>query len=342
MARDFRVAMIWYGDPATRQDASVEDSRLEAIGRALSDEGIRAEACVYADSVASEVAAQLSEVNMALVWVNPTETDFTRHRLDEVLTAAASRGVLVSAHPDVILKIGTKEILYTTRDMSWGTDTNLYRNLAELRQHFPRVLATGPRVLKQYRGNGGSGVFRVADRGDGTVNVLHARRGSTESTLSLEECLERLAVYFEKDGRLIDQPYNDRIGEGTIRCYLTAGEVVGFGEQLINALVTGPDGAPLTPGPRLYFPPDRQDFQPLKQRLEKEWLPEMMRRFDLSLDDLPVIWDADFMYGASPGEFTLCEINVSAVFPIPPSSLVPLARETKRRLVANRGFKSTA
>jgi hypothetical protein len=331
---DLRVAMVWYGDPATRQSATVEKSRLEEIGRALTDEGIRVEACVYSDPMASEVSTQLGGVDMVLVWVNPTEPNFTRHRLDDLLTAVADKGVLVSAHPDVIMKMGTKEVLYATRDMSWGTDTNLYENLNELRQQLPSALAKGPRVLKQYRGNGGSGVFKVTVPRDGMVKVLHARRGSTELTLSLEEFLEQMAAYFDQDGRLIDQPYIERIRDGTVRCYLTAGEVVGFGEQLVNALVTGPDGVPLAPGPRLYYPPTREDFQPLKRRVEDEWVPEMVQRLDLALDDLPVIWDADFMYGREPDDFILCEINVSAVFPVPPSSLEPLARETKRRLLA--------
>lgn len=331
---EFRIAMVWYGDPGTRQGASVGGSRLGEIGKALQEEGLRVEACVYADAVAEEVEAQLREVDMALVWVNPTEQNFTRHRLDAVLRAVADRGVLVSAHPDVIIKMGTKEVLYTTRDMSWGTDVLLYRDLDQLRREFPTALAGGPRVLKQYRGNGGNGVFKVTSRGGGRISVLHARRGSTESTGTLDAFLDEMSAYFEGDGRLIDQPYNERIRDGTVRCYLTAGDVVGFGEQLVNALVAGPDGLPLVPGPRLYFPPTREDFQALKRRVEQEWVPELMRRLDLAVDDLPVVWDADFMYGARRGDFILCEINVSAVFPIPPSSLAPLAREAKRRLRA--------
>lgn len=335
-----RVAIVWYGDPAARKAASIETSRLAEVGRALADQGICVEACVYADVSQAEVEKQLSEVDMALVWVNPTEPGFTRHRLDAVLTAVAHKGVQVSAHPDVILKIGTKAVLHATRDMSWGTDTRLYRSVDELNRQLVPLLANGPRVLKQHRGNGGNGVFKVSARGDGMVSVLHARRGSIESTMTFEALLEQMASYFESGQPLVDQPYVERIRDGTVRCYLTAAGVVGFGEQLVNALVAGADGVPLAPGPRLYFPPDRQDFQPLKQRLEREWIPELMRRLDLSLDDLPVIWDADFMYGSGPGDFSLCEINVSSVFPIPPSALVPLARETQRRLHEPRRSRS--
>jgi hypothetical protein len=58
--------------------------------------------------------------------------------------------------------MGTKEVLHRTRTLGWGTDTRLYASSQEIRDEFPRVLASGgPRVLKQNRGNGGIGVFRV-------------------------------------------------------------------------------------------------------------------------------------------------------------------------------------
>lgn len=81
--------------------------------------------------------------------------------------------------------------------------------------------------------------------------------------------------------------------------------------------------------PRLYYPPTRDGFQPLKRILESDWIPELCRRLAIARDDLPVIWDADFLYGpkSASGDdtYVLCEINVSAVFPFPDSALEPLA-----------------
>ena len=37
----------------------------------------------------------------------------------------------MSAHPDVILKMGVKEVLHRTRHLGWGTDTHLYRTPVE-------------------------------------------------------------------------------------------------------------------------------------------------------------------------------------------------------------------
>ena len=75
---------------------------------------------------------QLLELDGVLVWVNPIQEGLDRSKLDPLLAEVAAAGVWVSAHPEVILKLGTKEVLYRTRDLSCGTDTHLYRTLDEL------------------------------------------------------------------------------------------------------------------------------------------------------------------------------------------------------------------
>jgi hypothetical protein len=58
----------------------------------------------------------------------------------------------VSAHPDVILKMGPKEVLLHTRTLGSGTDTDLYRTLPELHERLPaRLRQNGRLVLKQAR-----------------------------------------------------------------------------------------------------------------------------------------------------------------------------------------------
>jgi hypothetical protein len=55
---------------------------------------------------------------------------------------------------------------------------------------------------------------------------------------------------------------------------------------------------------------------------------------------LPVIWDAEFMYGpkdpAGADTYVLCEINVSSVYPFPDEALAPLAAATLAHLAARR------
>jgi hypothetical protein len=128
-----------------------------------------------------------------------------------------------------------------------------------------------------------------------------------------------------------------------VRCYFVGDRITGFGEQRVNALYPAPAGggpAP-DPGTRLYYPLTRSDFQRLKRAAETEWLPALLTRVRLSVDALPVIWDADFLYGAKDGRgedgYVLCEINVSAVFPFPDEALVPLVHAVRERLDRCKG-----
>src|SRR4051812_9939751 len=163
-------------------------------------------------------------VDGVLVWVDPIHHGKTRAALDPMLREVAGRGPWVSAHPDTILKMGTKEVLYRTRHLGWGADTHLYRTPAEFAAEFPnRLRAAGPRVLKQNRGNGGQGVWKVELASDPTiVCVLEARRGSTIEELPLAAFMARCEAYFGGEGCIIDQPFQPfqpRLPDGMIRCY---------------------------------------------------------------------------------------------------------------------------
>ena len=68
--------------------------------------GIDAQPAVYADDIANEVRDQLMKFDGVLVWVNPIDEDRTRAVLDGILRDVTARGPWVSAHPDVILKMG--------------------------------------------------------------------------------------------------------------------------------------------------------------------------------------------------------------------------------------------
>ena len=334
-----RVALVWRGDPQTRALASARNGRLAPVFEALSLEGVAAEPAVYCEEAAAEVREQLLGMDGVLVWVDPISEGRDRRRLDPLLREVAARGVWVSAHPDVILKMGVKEVLHRTRDFGWGTDTQLYATPRDFRTRFPAQLAGGPRVLKQNRGNGGQGVWKVemtssAEPGDhAQVEVLHARRGSEIEHMSLSALMDRCEAYFAAEGRLIDQPFQPRLPEGMIRCYLVQDRVVGFGRQLIKALLP-PDGS--EPGPRIMsdaaFPP----LQTLRDAMEDDWVPAMMRRLEIDPPDLPVIWDADFLFGpktpAGEDSYVLCEINVSGVLPIPDEAPAEIARCVARRL----------
>src|SRR5205085_6144604 len=160
--KQHRIGVLWRGDREARRAATPQNNRYHRVFEELAALGIHAEPAVYADDIADEVREQLLSVDGVLVWVDPTHEGQTRTVLDAILRDVASRGPWVSAHPDVILKMGVKEVLFRTRHLGWGTDTHLYRTIGEFGAALPRRLqSSGPRVIKQNRGNGGQGVWKV-------------------------------------------------------------------------------------------------------------------------------------------------------------------------------------
>src|SRR6266576_2206132 len=160
--KPFKIAVLWRGDREARQAATPQNNRYHRIFEELAALGIHAEPAIYDEAFADEVREQLLTTDGVLVWVDPLSRGKTRAALDAMLRDVASRGPWVSAHPDVTLKMGVKEVLHRTKRLGWGTDTHLYRDAAEFRSAFPsRLQSAGPRVLKQNRGNGGQGVWKA-------------------------------------------------------------------------------------------------------------------------------------------------------------------------------------
>jgi len=332
-----RVAILWRGDEAARRSASPETSRFKAVFAALADVGVDAAPVVYEDDVLDAVRAQLATFDGVLVWANPIHEGRSRANLDALLRQVAACGVWVSAHPDVILKMGTKEVLHRTRMMSWGCDTALYRTAEAMRAELPSRLAAGPRVIKRNRGNGGEGVWKVealtSPGNQPRVRALDATKDASEE-VALEDFFERCIEYFE-DGCVIDQPFQARLSEGVVRCYMAGDCCAGFGHHKVKALVETP-AARAEAGPRLYTSNADPRFQRLRRLMEDEWTPQLISLLDVPRSNLPMIWDADFMLGP-PGadgtdSYVLGEINVSSVFPIPDEASAEIARRVADRL----------
>jgi hypothetical protein len=338
---------------------------------------VHAEPAVYHPSFVDDVRRQLLNVDAALVWVNPIEGGCDRAVLDGMLREVSNAGVYVSGHPDVIDVMGTKDVLVRTRTMPWGIeDTSRYDTVEDMRAvgggGLASKLTNGERrVLKRNKGQSGSGVWLVErhddsnsdagggglvgddDEGDGMrVRVRHAERGSVERIMSLGGLYDMLVsdhrclVGGDSDTAIIDMAYQDRLHEGMVRAYMVHDRVCGFGHQAINALHPTselPDGHP-----RMYYPPHAVegtpcDFQPLRAKLEREWMPMFLEEFGLLYHDLPVMWDADFMFGPrdtndGSDTYVLCEINMSCVSPYPEYATPLVARAViQRALIARSG-----
>jgi hypothetical protein len=379
-----RIGILWRGDRDARNNATAENNRLRPLFEALATLKVAAEPVVFADDIVDEVRDQLRQLDGVLVWVDPIMGDHDRSRLDTLLREVSSAGVWVSAHPDVILKMGTKEVLFQTRDLGWGADTYLYKTVEEFKRDFPsRLASAGPRVLKQNRGNGGIGVWKVelaangsvpsvgdgspvASREDAIVRVQHARpRDTVTEELRLVDFMERCEQYFAGTGRMVDQPFQQRIAEGMIRCYLVQTEIVGFAHQSAEGLTpessesdapparSSGAGAPQgsssrnilgLPAQKTMYGASEPRFKSLRNRVESDWVPAMRRLVEVDTDSLPLLWDADFLYGpkteAGEDTYVLCEINVSSVYPFPEPAVGKLAQAVVARVTSAKKIDS--
>ena len=346
----YKIAVLWRGDRSARRAANPKNNRFYRVFEELAAIGIAAEPAVYDEDMADEVRRQLLAVDGVLVWVDPIHGGKSRTELDALLRDVAMRGPWVSAHPDVILKMGVKELLHRTKHLGWGTDTHLYRTMAEFADAFPaRLQSAGPRVVKRNRGNGGLGVWKVEPVSEPAgktrlVRVLEGRRGSSAEQVPLADFMTRCEPYFAADGCIIDQPFQPRLPDSMIRCYMGTDKVVGFGHQFVKALIPpppeGPDSPAAQPGPRIMHGADAEPFQALRAKMEAEWKPQMIEILGIDKASLPIIWDADFLYGprtrSGEDSYVLCEVNVSSVFAIPDQAPAAIAHLALSRLRSMR------
>ena len=128
-------------------------------------------------------------------------------------------------------------------------------------------------------------------------------------------------------------------------------KIAGFAHQWPDpaALAPASSGASATqdaPHPNIFGLPAKKTmyeaseprFQRLRTSMESDWIPAMQRLTDVDADSLPLLWDADFLYGpktaAGDDTYVLCEINISSVYPIPEQVPGKLAEAVAARLKA--------
>jgi hypothetical protein len=203
------------------------------------------------------------------------------------------------------------------------------------------------RVLKQNRGNSNQGVWKVEMEGaeesvgpQTRVTVLEARDDKPESEVPLTEFISRCGLYFVGDGCLIDQAFQPRVDDGLVRCYMCQGSVIGFSEQFPRSRTFGNLSLPSFGMARdkTMHRENAPRFQELRRLMEEEWTPGLQSFLRIETRDLPVLWDADFLYGPKTPEgddsFVLCEINASCVTPYPVTAADRIARAAKERTAA--------
>ena len=328
------IALMTFGEPGSTKNALTEE-KYQKLAAHFIEKGFTVDSVLYHDSISDKLEKELLKYDAILVWVNPIEPGSDRKTLDSLLMKLSEQGRFVSAHPDTILKIGTKEILYKVRETEFGGDTKLYDSFTDFKERFlPPNDVTGTRILKHYRGNGGSGVFKIdtTNINDDQIAVTHAKNNDKEKLMTVDDFFSSFESYFNNNSMLIDQQWNQNIMNGMVRCYLCGSKVSGFGYQEINALY------PLKkPGQRFYFSEDCGLFQDLKNIMENSWVSQLQQITGIENERLPVIWDADFFINkinteTTSEKYALCEINVSSVSPFPESAIPHIVTEVKNRI----------
>jgi hypothetical protein len=321
-----KVALVSRDDPSRA-------GRLAAVATALRAAGLTPVDCFYDEACEAEAEAVLRDCHAALVWVNPVQDGRSRGGLDALLRRVAAAGTLVSAHPDVIDRMGVKSVLARTGRLGWSGEAVFYAEPAQLLTGLPAALTTGPRVLKRNRGNGGAGVWKLDDLAEGMVRVTAAAGDRTPMTIPLQAFVEARLAEFEAADGFVDQAFQPRLGDGMIRCYMSGSRLVGFGWQKVRALL---DAEPAPP--RTYSGPADPRFRDLRAKMEREWVGELCRTLQLREPELPAIWDADFLFGPKNPDgadtYVLCEINASSVHPMPDEAPAEIAATVSARLAS--------
>ena len=339
------IALILYGDETSTRNAFTDDN-YKGLAEALTESGFNVESVLYHHSRAKQLITDLERFTAVLSWVNPKERlerGADNLNLDDILLSISKKGVFVSTHPKIILKIGTKKVLYTTRDMDWGGDIDLYAEYANFEKRFIGSLdKSSVRILKQYRGESGRGIFKVYLKNidNKTVSVVHAASSGEERILTQDEFHAEFKPFFDNDGLLINQRWADGIVNGMVRCYLTGTKVSGFGYQETVALCpqsNDPKDSAVKPtSRRFYFSEDCGLFQDLRKIMETKWIPQLQEIHSISDEEMPLLWDIDLFINDvnatnTETKYTLCEMNVSCVSPFPPSCVNYIVKELKTK-----------
>ena len=340
LSTTLRVAVMWRVDPANRSAPTSYEARLRPVIDALTAQGVKAAPLLYLEEEIGRVKSELLGCDGVLAWINPIANGRDRSQVDALLRDLSAAGVFVSAHPDVIAKMGTKEVLFQTRALGWGSDVDHYQTPEALIQRLPENLSKGgARVLKQQRGNDGQGVLKIERVGLEGANVrIQAASDDQVRVSTIHDLISELRAVLAKGGAVIDQEFHDKPSAGMVRCYMSLDRVVGFAEQRprIEGANSETPAFAMASAKRMHTA-DAAEFQDLRQAMEEEWTPGLQELLAIETAHLPVLWDADFLYRSLPrqgraGRFALCEINASCVSPFPDAAPAAVAAAVARRL----------
>lgn len=150
----------------------------------------------------------------------------------QFLSKLSKHNIEVHTHPDVMINLDFKDILFKLKDSYLGEkSTKFYQKYDEFQRDFPQVLKKEKiRVLKTNYGSTGEGVYLVCLNEDGTVTCTEAVNNEKEKFNCLDDFIidfswkfeqeDENAVYFKNKKGFVSCKYLKRINEGEIRVLL--------------------------------------------------------------------------------------------------------------------------
>ena len=100
---------------------------------------------------------------------------------------------------------------------------------------------------------------------------------------------------------MVDQAWQPRLTEGMVRCYLVQDRVGGLraagGERAASAGAGAGRGRLRRPAHGSTTRPNLPHLHGPEARLETEWMPQLQRALGIATDQLPLLWDCDFLLG---------------------------------------------
>lgn len=243
----------------------------------------------------------------------------------EFLRELGMNGMQVHTHPDVMINLDFKDILYKLRDTPFcDADTQFYHYYEQFEDLFPAELKRDKtRVLKVNYGSTGEGVYLVTLKDDGSVVSTEAVNNikyyyddmedflTTFETKFDDDVDEDELYYFKGKSGFVDCRYLPRISEGEIRVLIINDKPASVVHKKPQE---GGFSATLFSGAKYQYEspedPKWKDVIDLTVHAFEDIRPYLQDK------DFPLLWTMDYImdYDASGNDrYILSEINCSCV-----------------------------
>lgn len=294
------------------------------IQKSIEDQGWNCEILFYRDDWNADKRAYIiNNFSGYISRVNPGNIPGGEQNYFSLLRDLSDNGLVGMSHPDLMVSLGAKDILYKLRDTSLvPTDTYAYYSQDEFVKQFPTSLALGDRILKQNRGSTGEGIWRVQsldnNNAPGQPLNLSTKIKCTEAKDNhvkeyyLGDFMDFCSQYTDgSDGMLVDMQYLPRIVEGELRLLLVGDKPFSVVHKK-PADVKDAFSATLFSGAKYEYESPEVYGDLIKQFNES--LPQIKNT--IGNFSSPLIWGTDFILDTNTDgsdKYVLGEINCSCV-----------------------------